>query len=202
MSVVATDGLDDVYAALERYDWDHDAEFQSGLSAILGVNSTAEQAAELAVRARCFYYSRKYNTTIDFESYKAYRTARNRPPPTPPTTNGSLAPSILDTLPTPDDVPVSTTTTPTTTSTTQTPPADQPAPYPTSFAHIVDLISTGKPIPGIKQIPPTVLEGQGSQPTKERRRKPWEKEDAVMVDDGVQENSGSNGGAGSVGGLT
>lgn len=55
---VAIDGLDHVYAALERYHWDDDAEFQSGLSAILGSNSTPEQAAELALRARCFYYSR------------------------------------------------------------------------------------------------------------------------------------------------
>jgi len=55
---VATDGRDHVYADLECYGWDNDAEFQSGLSAILGSNSTPEQAAELALRARCFYYAR------------------------------------------------------------------------------------------------------------------------------------------------
>ena len=55
---VATDGLNDVYDALERYNWDDDVEFQSGLSAILGSNSSPEQAAELALRARCFYYAR------------------------------------------------------------------------------------------------------------------------------------------------
>jgi hypothetical protein len=54
----ATDGLSDVYEALEQYGWDGDVEFQSGLSAILGSNSTPEQAAELALRARCFYYAR------------------------------------------------------------------------------------------------------------------------------------------------
>ncbi|KAH9882740.1 hypothetical protein J1614_000105 [Plenodomus biglobosus] len=186
----ATDGLNDVYAALERYDWDRDAEFQSGLSAILGTNSTPEQATELALRARCFYYSRKYNTTIDFESYKSYRAAHNRPPPPPPSTNGSIAPSILDTLPVTDDVPVtSVNIQPTATTTAPAPvpapapaPAaasEQPAPYPTSFAHIVELISTGKPVPGIKEIPPTVLAGQGTQATKERRRKPWEKDDVT-----------------------
>lgn len=59
MSVAAgSDGLDDVYEALERYAWDDDVEFQAGLSAILGSNSTPEQAAELTLRARCFYYSR------------------------------------------------------------------------------------------------------------------------------------------------
>jgi hypothetical protein len=52
------DGLNDVYEALESYNWDDDVEFQSGLSAILGTNSTPEQAAELTLRARCFYYAR------------------------------------------------------------------------------------------------------------------------------------------------
>jgi hypothetical protein len=53
-----TDGLNDVYESLERYSWDDDVEFQAGLSAILGSNSTPDQAAELALRARCFYYAR------------------------------------------------------------------------------------------------------------------------------------------------
>jgi hypothetical protein len=52
------DGLNDIYESLERYNWDDDVEFQSGLSAILGSNSTPEQATELALRARCFYYAR------------------------------------------------------------------------------------------------------------------------------------------------
>lgn len=49
---------DDIYETLENYNWDDDVEFQSGLSAILGSNSTPEQAAELTLRARCFYYAR------------------------------------------------------------------------------------------------------------------------------------------------
>ena len=63
---VAADGLNDIYDALERYDWDDDIEFQAGLQAILGSNSTPEQATELALRARCFYYARYvcYNTAL------------------------------------------------------------------------------------------------------------------------------------------
>ena len=56
---------------------------------------------------------------------------------------------------------------------------EPPAPYPTSFAHIVELITSGKPVPGIKEIPPTVLEGQGTQPVKARRKKPWEKDEST-----------------------
>lgn len=57
------------------------------------------------------------------------------------------------------------------------------APYPISFAQIVELISTGQPIPGIKDIPNTVLEGQSSESTKPRRRKPWEKDEVVPAVD-------------------
>ena len=55
---VAEDGLSDLYEALERYDWDDDIEFQAGLQAIIGSNSSPEQTTELALRARCFYYAR------------------------------------------------------------------------------------------------------------------------------------------------
>jgi hypothetical protein len=58
------DGADEVYEILETYDWDNDVEFQAGLSAILGSNSTPEQAAELTLRARCFYYSRYINMLL------------------------------------------------------------------------------------------------------------------------------------------
>ncbi len=45
-----------------------------------------------------------------------------------------------------------------------------------SYQEIVDLIQSGKPIPGIKDIPKTILEGQGTEPAKSVRRKPWEKD--------------------------
>lgn len=60
--------------------------------------------------------------------------------------------------------------------------AEPEAPYPTSFAHIVELITTGQPIPGIKEIPSTVLEGQGTQSVKARRKKPWEKDATEAVE--------------------
>jgi len=45
-----------------------------------------------------------------------------------------------------------------------------------SYQEVVDLIQSGKPVPGIKEIPTTVLEGQGTQSTQARRKKPWEKD--------------------------
>ncbi|KAL6705345.1 hypothetical protein ACN47E_006994 [Coniothyrium glycines] len=173
-AVAAGDGLDDVYEALERYDWDNDEKFQSGLRAILGANTQSPaQAAVLALHARCFYWTREKRINVDFNAYQAYREARNRPPPTPPTAAGTQASSVpdMDFPPTQDNAAGGIMPAPAT--------ADEPpAPYPTSFAHIVELITSGKPVPGIKEIPPTILEGQGTEAAKPRRRKPWEKDDA------------------------
>lgn len=49
---------DDLYKQVEDYPWDHDVEFQGGLEAILGSTASLEQAQELTLRARCFYYTR------------------------------------------------------------------------------------------------------------------------------------------------
>lgn len=114
---------------------------------------------------------RKYNTTVDFEAYKAYRDAHGRPPPQ---TNGVQP---LDFTEASYDAPSGVMPAPAN-------PAEPPAPYPTSFAHIVELITTGQPIPGIKEIPNTILEGQGTQAEKPKRRKPWEKDEPAIAADG------------------
>lgn len=49
---------------------------------------------------------------------------------------------------------------------------DQPPPA--SFQEIMEMIREDKPIPGIKQIPDTVLVGEGTEASKGRRQKPWE----------------------------
>ena len=47
-------------------------------------------------------------------------------------------------------------------------------PYPMTFNHIVELITNGKPVPGVREIPNTLLEGQASEAKQEKRKKPWE----------------------------
>ena len=63
--------------------------------------------------------------------------------------------------------------------------AEPSAPYPISFSQIVELITTGQPIPGIKEVPDTLLEGQASQPITAKRKKPWEKD----VDEDVRSDT-------------
>ncbi|KAF1990572.1 hypothetical protein K402DRAFT_347437 [Aulographum hederae CBS 113979] len=151
-----------LFHQVDQYNWDQDEDFQAGLSAILGSNASPDQAAELGLRARCFFYSRKFNTNVDFDQYKAWREENGA---TSPVTNGSRPIQSVTALQPPSQPQASG-------------GAEPAAPYPTSFAQIVELITTGKPVPGIKDIPDTVLEGQGTEATKPKRRKPWEKEEA------------------------
>ncbi|KAF2145887.1 uncharacterized protein K452DRAFT_324013 [Aplosporella prunicola CBS 121167] len=175
-----------IYAQVDSYPWDTDAEFQGGLSAILGSNPPSDRAAELTLRARCFYYSRKFNASVDFDAYKAYRASIGAPPPSLAANGPATAPATTSTLPDPAPASSSAPTAPATVSAVTAPSAaasatasaavPPDAPYPTSFAHIVELITTGQPIPGIKEIPDTVLAGQGTAPTASKRRKPWERD--------------------------
>jgi hypothetical protein len=50
-----------------------------------------------------------------------------------------------------------------------------------SYQQIVEIIKSGKEndLPGIKDIPNTVLEGQGTASTQAQRKKPWEKHESV-----------------------
>ncbi|RDW88098.1 hypothetical protein BP6252_00130 [Coleophoma cylindrospora] len=156
----------EVFRQLEDYPWDRDKEFQGGLSAILGDTTSAPQIHELTLRAQCFYFSRKKlsGAPIDFDAYKAYIAHRNVP-----------IPSVSKTL----DIPHHEADLP--------PAAEDPksAPYPPTFSDIVALITSGAPIPGIKEIPPTVLKEQATKPVATKRRKPWESETAPLEQGGT-----------------
>ena len=61
--------------------------------------------------------------------------------------------------------------------------AEQQPPYPSSFSEIVDLITQNKPIPGIEEVPDTVLELGSSKTDKTpRRKKPWEADNEIDAD--------------------
>ncbi len=105
---------------------------------------------------------RKFDVPVDYSAYKDWRQ-QHRPSTAvvhASTTNGTSAAAAasLD-----DDA-----------KNTASPSSHPPAPYPPTFSQIVDLITTGQPIPGIKDIPDTVLAGQETQPTTAKRKKPWE----------------------------
>jgi len=184
-----------VLEQLHSYPFGSDPEFQDGLSAILGdpaSPTTAEAESErqnLILQAKCFYFSRKQNleVPIDAVQYIAWLDSHATP------ATESSQPSINGTTPLPLPTSESNTDAAPSQAQPQPPPSEalqssQPsassttaateaqAPYPSSFEHIVELITTGQPIPGIEDIPDTVLAGQEQPSVKARRKKPWEKE--------------------------
>ncbi|PWW74859.1 hypothetical protein C7212DRAFT_345808 [Tuber magnatum] len=84
-------------------------------------------------------------------------------------------------------------------NTPATTPGETPdAPYPNSFAYIVELITTGQQIPGIKHIPNELNSAPPSEPVRAKRSKPWEKAsgDNPSPSAGVAVREGGGGGSG------
>lgn len=81
-------------------------------------------------------------------------------------------------------------------------PPQEPAPYPPTFSQIVELITTGQTIPGIRHVPDTLLSGLESPAVRAARRKPWEEKvgkrgvegDGGGVGGGVRDEKGGDGG--------
>ncbi|KAJ6004841.1 hypothetical protein N7540_012640 [Penicillium herquei] len=162
-----TSGL---FKALRDYPFIQDPEFANGLAIILGHPGTPATEVEmnrdddLVLQAKCFFFSRKENlpAPIDFAAYKSWLVELSTSEPADSSSRvneSNAAPAVP-----------------------QSSTGSEPV-YPTSFAHIVELITTGQPIPGIEQIPDTVLTGHEITSEKPRRRKPWENDTAVETQD-------------------
>lgn len=169
-----------LYHQLDEYPWDTDREFQGGLQAILGSVQDPAQIDHLTLRAKCYYFARKAGTPVDFDGYKQWvemqrgTSSLNGQVANQPPANFVVQPQANP------GAPIET--------------IDEggggggmaDAPKPASFAEICEMIAEGKPIPGIKEIPDTVLEGQASEKVAEARRKPWEKVEGAGVGAGEE----------------
>jgi hypothetical protein len=149
-----------IFNQLDEYPWDSDEEFQGGLRAILGSVQDPAQVEHLTLRAKCYYYARKSGSKVDFEAYQRW-VESGREAGQPDTleleqSNGTAAAQVSESQQTGSGI-------------------MGDAPKPASFAEICELIAEGKPIPGIKDIPDTVLEGQSTTSQAAKRTKPWEK---------------------------
>ncbi|KKA21356.1 hypothetical protein T310_4606 [Rasamsonia emersonii CBS 393.64] len=170
-----------LYEYINSYSFSSDAEFRSGLAVILGHPDTPASEAELTSEDDLVLKAKKKNITppLDFAAYKNWlKSAAEK-------SRGSESQSPEDTRTTSNDFQPQHTTTTSSEGVMSSSPHSVPSnhqktsepAYPSSFAHIVELITTGQPIPGIQQIPDTVLTGHETLSRVTRRRKPWEKDD-------------------------
>ena len=177
------EGEDGAFAGLSRYPFDSDSEYLSGLSAIFGHPSTPPSASEisqnadLVLQAKCFYFARRHGLPpIDPAAYRIWLQSRPSDPAdtAAPVLASAQASHLSSTAPQAEsDVTAGVSTS--LEATAQDP--NEPPPYPTSFAAIVDLITRNVPVPGIEEVPDTVLEhGSTKIDDTPRRKKPWEVE--------------------------
>lgn len=103
------------------------------------------------------------NVKVDYDAYKAHLASKN-----PEIINAATPQAALDQA----------------TAAAPSQATDANPSYPTSFADIVALINSGAPIPGIMEIPDTVLADKATQPVASKRRKPWEKEEEPKIAEG------------------
>ncbi|KAG0290413.1 hypothetical protein BGZ96_006113 [Linnemannia gamsii] len=163
-----------LFQKFESYDFGTDANFQAGLKSIIGnnQNKSAQEQQDAVEKAKYFYYSR-FVQNFDYNQYQAWRQLRAA---TSTSTvqdeqQESSAPSTTAVV----DEPAA--------EETQSSSASAADPtYPKSFQEICELIASGKPIPGIRQIPDNLAEGTPSEAKLAPKLKPWEKKKAATAE--------------------
>ncbi|PHH89793.1 hypothetical protein CDD83_5254 [Cordyceps sp. RAO-2017] len=187
---------DSIYQAFDGYPWSKDKSFLSGLSAILGSPNGQDQQQQqgsprdIATHARIFYYAQRVGVSIDFAQYEAWLAAHpdHRPPQVIPPRHdhrlgeddkneatGRHDPSVAA-LPWQHAAPKADLFVDRAAAQPPSAAAAEPN-YPMGFAEMLRLLQEGKPIPGIRQIPNTVVRDPSVKPvgTRAAPKKPWEK---------------------------
>ncbi|KAK9454305.1 hypothetical protein V1511DRAFT_488687 [Dipodascopsis uninucleata] len=168
------------WRSFEEYDWDGDDDFMQGMQSVRSImrasaSNSEPTEEELECKARLFFYSRKINKKATYDGYikwkqnltdnKQYTEANmvdgQGSEAQRYTDNQNSASGSIEG----DDA---------SSGQAQT-SGDGSAPYPSSFAHIVELITQGKEVPGIRSVPNILLgEAAASRSGQQQRRKPWE----------------------------
>ncbi|OBA22249.1 hypothetical protein METBIDRAFT_67792 [Metschnikowia bicuspidata var. bicuspidata NRRL YB-4993] len=151
-----------VYAEFSTFDWSSFTEFKEGLGEILQGHLESLQERDPSVKtipaaekqqltdqAKSFFFCSSTGHILNLDDYYAWK--RN---------NGGKI-TLLEESSKEEDV--------------SDDKDSSEAPYSSNYQELVDLIVSGKPVPGIKEIPDTVLSDKSSEPKAEKRVKPWEK---------------------------
>lgn len=158
---------EEVYKEYLNYDWDSDKDFQEGLKEILEsyLSNIKEQdplqisipyldKTQLTNQAKLFFFCQKTGHILnldDFEEWKIHNGDKyEKSAKIDELDNHKDDGQVDDALGTEDP------------------------PYSSNYQNLVELIMSGKPVPGIKEIPSVVLTDQGSEPRAAQRKKPWE----------------------------
>ncbi|DAA77441.1 TPA_exp: Uncharacterized protein A8136_6701 [Trichophyton benhamiae CBS 112371] len=162
----STSDSTDIYQRLSSYSFTEDPEFKLGLAVILGqpgtpaTNEQVNRTDELVTKAKCFYFSKKYAIQPPID-YTSYQHW--------------LHPQSRN-----ENIPIS--------STSDNNDGNEAAR--SESVSVSTAPEERQPIPGIQQIPDTVLTGQETASTAQRRRKPWEKDEGEQNQECNQKEGG------------
>lgn len=172
---------EEVYREFQDFDWASLPDFQEGLSEILAghllslqeqdplvTSIPAADQQQLIDQAKLFFFCSHTGHILNLDDFYAWK--RN---------NGAKitllpeeAPEAAAKVSVPETAPATAPAAAPTQSTTGT--AALETPYSSNYQQLVELIVSGQPIPGIKQIPDTVLLDKKSESQAKARPKPWE----------------------------
>lgn len=160
---------DQVHAEFHNYDWASFDEFQQGLSEIMDshleslkeqdphvTSIPAAQRQQLTDQAKSFFFCTKTGHILNLDEYYSWRRR----------TEAKIQelPDEVEVKAIEGNVEI------------ENGNSDE-APYSSNYQQLVELIVSGKPVPGIKTIPDTVLGEQKSEATAATRPKPWAKKE-------------------------
>lgn len=183
------DSQEEVYVKFLNYDWASHKEFQDGLSEIMEghLESLKEldpsvtsippaQKQQLIDQAKSFFFCSSTGHILNLDDFYVWKRNNGGKitllDDTPTIAIAETTPSTVELKETPQD------------SSTEPKDASEPSetPYSSNYQQLVELIVSGQPVPGIKQIPDTVLADQKSESSARSRTKPWEKVEKTDAD--------------------
>lgn len=156
---MSTNPHEETYIEYLNYDWESFQEFQEGLNHILDNYLTnlkeldpsvtsipALDQQQLIDQAKSFFYCSHTGNILNLDDFNEWKIV-----------NGDKYDKNKKI-----------------TEITEEPTSTDP-PYSSNYQQLVELIVSGKPVPGIKHIPDTVLSDQSLKSDAKPRLKPWER---------------------------
>ncbi|KAI8359039.1 hypothetical protein B0O80DRAFT_495671 [Mortierella sp. GBAus27b] len=163
-----------VFEKFEAYDFENDVTFQAGLKSIVSNNQnrSEKEQQEAIQNARYFYFAR-FIQNFDHSQYKEWRAQRS-------SSTGVSSEERRENKEQEQGSSMQVESQSSSAEVASNTAASDPS-YPKSFQEICELIATGQPIPGIRQIPNNLAEGTPSEPAMAPRLKPWEQKKAATA---------------------
>lgn len=172
------DPQESVYTEFLNFDWDSSTDFQNGIAEILDghlellkeqdphvTQIPAADKQQLIDQVKLFYFCSQTGHILNLEDFYVWKHNGGGkitllPDSEEKASHVKIAEEPLEKAVVPED-----------NVTAET----EETPYSSNYQQLVELIVSGKGVPGIKQIPDTVLKGQESKLEAKSRAKPWEK---------------------------